>query len=268
MEKQSFSGIQDVIDHLVFSQDETTAIGGVKPVILSQDMANKVDHMLSILETQECLGAFLFLNKSILHTRVDSSDTRMALYYSMARPLNTLKMESIPISSNNSWKRLTMVKVDTYILGLVSTLRTPHATIEALVDSFVSEYVDKMLDLPVEEQPLQLRQFHLSNDVVAFTYLHRRTRYTIAPQLRSSSDTEKHSKIFSYFHRKAQDTLAHSHLPSLVLTWREYTFFIKSDPVEEVSVLYTGSTAAGRDMKAQAAEIVSIIRAKLHDQIV
>lgn len=105
------------------------------------------------------------------------------LQYNRARPLGTTSVRFTPIYYNGTWQNLYMVKLQNYVLVIMTYIQTPYVRLEKRINDFRMNFVQSRLEIPTEEPQVLLR-LYAKRETLAMLYHNIKTGNVIFPQLR------------------------------------------------------------------------------------
>ncbi|KAJ3035112.1 hypothetical protein HDV00_004334 [Rhizophlyctis rosea] len=196
-------GAQDIVS-MYFAratQDPSTVVGGVSQISLDADCTERLDKLLAFLESQEGVcgnGTMLILGESSLYSRFNLHDTRMILQYTKARPLNHNTVRFTPVYCSGAWHNLYMIRIQSYVLVLMSYIDKPFTKLQRKVEEFRIGFVQSRLEIPTEEPPVLLRLF-AKRETLAMLYHNIKTGNTIFPQLRPGPEVQQREILSSFW---------------------------------------------------------------------
>ena len=178
-------------------------------------MKDRLDKLLAFLESQDGVvsnGTMLTLGSSVLFSRMSVRDTRLISQYSQARPLGTNTLKYTPVHSNGAWVGLYVVRMQSYVLSILTAIDKSYAVLESKIDVFRTALLQSHLDLPTEEPPILLRNF-AKRETLAMFYHNIKSGYCVFPQLRPGPDTQQQEimKAFWWFFGEATYAVTRSY---------------------------------------------------------
>ena len=114
-----------------------------------------MDNLLQTLEGSEgALGnsTFLVLGDSLLHSRLGLDESRAVLQYHRVRSLGSSQQQVrlTPVYAYKAWRTLALVRVGSYVLGMLLPLDKAFSSLATLLDEFSTSFVHSRLEIPVE----------------------------------------------------------------------------------------------------------------------
>eukprot|EP00002_Diphylleia_rotans_P019671 TRINITY_DN3802_c0_g1_i3.p1 TRINITY_DN3802_c0_g1~~TRINITY_DN3802_c0_g1_i3.p1 ORF type:complete len:256 (+),score=60.64 TRINITY_DN3802_c0_g1_i3:67-834(+) len=106
------TGFEDLIDGVLsrMQHDYSLILNGIEQIPLDGHTRNQIDRWLaSIEDVDEVKGSIMFVNKTILHSRIPANAAVMIAHYLKTRPLLNERAKLTPVYLDDQW----------YILGLV-----------------------------------------------------------------------------------------------------------------------------------------------------
>eukprot|EP00842_Homolaphlyctis_polyrhiza_P004704 jgi/Hompol1/5234/HPOL_004264-RA len=244
---------------VVWIADETAS----NKIFIEADISDRVDKLLAFLESQEGVcgnGTMLVLGKSVLHSRMPLTETRMILQYHNARGLGGASVRFTPIYSSNAWHNLYSIRINSYVLFVMCFIDKPYSLIEKRVEEFQTTLIQSRLEIPTEEPPVLLRSF-AKRETLAMLYSNIKTGLTIFPALRPGPDVQQKEILGAFwaFFSDASTALRISGVTEFSMCRDSYRFYARCEGIHKLFVLLTNDSSSV-DAPSIAADILKIIR--------
>ncbi|KAI8618393.1 hypothetical protein BC830DRAFT_1226878 [Chytriomyces sp. MP71] len=236
-------GAQDIVS-MYFGkemQDPSMVVGGIHQIHLDPSVIERIDRLISFLESQDGVcgnGTMLMLGDSALFSRFDLVETRKILQYNKARPLGAATVRFTPVFCNNAWHNLYLVRINSYILAVLTFIDKTYESIVSKIDEFRVSFVQSRLEIPMEEPPILLRLF-AKRETLAMLYHNIQTGHTVFPQLRPGPDVQQKEILGTFwgFFYNASSTLKIPGVSEFSITRDQYRFYARSEGVHKLYVL-------------------------------
>ncbi|KAJ3300330.1 hypothetical protein HK104_001748 [Borealophlyctis nickersoniae] len=247
------------------SQDPSVVVGGVSQIYLEADIGERLDKLLAFLESQEGVcgnGTMLILGESALYSRFALHDTRMILQYHKARPMGINALRYTPIYCGGAWHNLYLIRMQSYVLVVMSYIDKPFALLQKKVEEFRIAFIQSRLEIPTEEPPVLLRLF-AKRETLAMLYHNIKTGCTIFPQLRPGPDVQQ-KEILSSFWGFFSDASANLKIPGVTefsISRDQYRFYARSEGVHKLYILLATESVASESVPSIASDVLRNLRA-------
>ncbi|KAI9339442.1 hypothetical protein DFJ73DRAFT_846630 [Zopfochytrium polystomum] len=259
-------GAQDIISTYFskLAHDPSAVVGGVNQIFLDQDVHDRLDRLISFLESQDGVcgsGTMLILGESVLYSRFDLHETRMILQYHRTRPLGPYSVRYSPVYSSGAWHNLYLVRLQSYVLVVMAYIDKPFEPIRKKIDEFRVSFIQSRLEIPVEEPPILLRLF-AKRETLALLYHNIKTGSTILPQLRPGPEVQQ-KEIMSSFWSFFSDASASLRTPGVTefsICQDQYRFHARSEGVHKLFVLMSTEAVTSEQVPSIMADILKNVR--------
>ncbi|KAJ3005885.1 UNVERIFIED_CONTAM: hypothetical protein HDU68_004361, partial [Siphonaria sp. JEL0065] len=259
-------GAQDIVGMYFgkIAQDPSMVVGGINQIYLEPNIVERLDRLITFLESQEGVcgnGTMLILGDSALYSRFDLPETRKILQYNKARPLGPATVRYTPVYCNNAWHNLYLVRINSYILAVMTFIDKSYESIATKIDEFRISFVQSRLEIPVEEPPILLRLF-AKRETLAMLYHNIQTGNTIFPQLRPGPDVQQKEILSSFwgFFYNASSTLKIPGVSEFSIAKDQYRFYARSEGVHKLYVLFSTDAVSAESVPSIAGEILKNVR--------
>ncbi|KAJ3245375.1 hypothetical protein HDU78_009475 [Chytriomyces hyalinus] len=260
-------GAQDIISMYFgkITQDPSMVVGGINQIHLDAHIIERIDRLISFLESQDGVcgnGTMLMLGDSCLFSRFDLAETRKILQYNKARPLGASTVRYTPVFCNNAWHNLYMVRINNYILAVLTFIDKSYDSIVRKIDEFRISFVQSRLEIPIEEPPILLRLF-AKRETLAMLYHNIQTGHTIFPQLRPGPDVQQKEILNTFwaFFYNASSTLKIPGVAEFSITRDQYRFYARLDGVHKLYILFATDAVSSDSVPSIASETLKNVRA-------
>lgn len=193
----------------------------------------------------------------MIHTRLETNETRQIVKILKARPLGAASVRYLPIFTNNVWRSLYLIRINTFILSLICGIEVSLASIQDLVDHFDRSLYQSRIELPEEELPVLLRLF-AKRETLAMLYHNSKTHQTLFPTLRPSSDDHQRLILDTFWNLYAEASVKiNSGTSEYSLVKEDFKFYAQSEGSEQIYLLFSMESLS-RDPSQIAAESFSL----------
>ncbi|KAJ3410574.1 hypothetical protein HDV05_003642 [Chytridiales sp. JEL 0842] len=259
-------GAQDIISmyFMKVSQDPSIVVGGVSQIFLEPDIHERLDKLVAFLESQEGVcgnGTMLILGDSVLYSRFDLHETRMILQFHKARPLGSNSIRYTPVYCNKSWHNLYMIRLQSYVLVLLTFIDKPFEPLQKKIDEFRISFVQSRLEIPIEEPPILLRLF-AKRETLAMLYHNIKTGCTIFPQLRPGPEVQQKEILSTFwnFFCEGSTSLKTPGVTEFSTCRDQYRFYARSEGVHKLYILLATESVSSEAVPSIATETLKNLK--------
>lgn len=264
----ALDGAQDVLNYLFVNatQDLSVVAGGVNQIFLGNSTAERVDKLLTFLESQDGIvgnSSVMILGNSVFHSRTNLQNTRRVLHYHKARPMpSSVNVRFTPVYANNSWRSLFTFRIGSYTVSMLAALDQAFEAIQSRFEEFRQSFLQSRLEIPIEEPPVLLRLF-AKREALCLFYHNVKTGHTISPQLRYCSEIQ-HQEITGVFWScfcEASRFLAVPGIKEFSLIKDQYRFYARSESIHRIYLLLANDSISAESVPAISNEVLRNLKA-------
>ena len=217
-------GLENVLDHLLVSNDPAFLMNGVRHVPLKTKAKDQIKRLVISFENNPLVHyTMITLGRSVLFSSFPVEYTRLVSEFLLVRPLGSVRSTTIPIYMNNVWCQLVITRFRSFNMAVVTNIDSRSELNPGLV-AFEEKFYEAARMLPTEEPPVLLRHY-ADYKTAAFALVQPQTGMVLVPELRDGpgAENDRIKEIFQWFFCRAKD-MKESYQVSITMSANVYLF--------------------------------------------